>query len=145
MFFIHANHLLTQSRSPHETQHPAVPSPVRRCSYTVEIGPHGGIHYVIGGDPGGDLFTSPADPAFWVHHGQMNRLWSSWQLLDLSGGRFKEDQMNGGEYGHMTWANEPPSRKARFDDVLHMGYAAESTTIGEVMSTLGGELCYLYL
>lgn len=53
--------------------------------------------------------------------------------------------MNGGEYGHMTWANEPPSRKARFDDVLDMGYAAESTTIGEVMSTLDGGLCYLYL
>ena len=46
--------------------------------YTIEIGPHGGIHYVIGGDPGGDLFTSPADPAFWVHHGQMDRLWTTW-------------------------------------------------------------------
>jgi hypothetical protein len=67
------------------------------------------------------------------------------QLLDLSGGRFKEDQMNGGEYGHMTWANEPPSRKARFDDVIDMGDAAESTTIGSVMSTLDGPLCYLYL
>jgi len=67
------------------------------------------------------------------------------QLLDLSGGRFKEDQMNGGEYGHMTWANEPPSRKARFDDVIDMGYAAESTTIGNVMSTLDGPFCYLYL
>lgn len=26
---------------------------------------------VRSGDPGGDLFTSPGDPAFWVHHGQV--------------------------------------------------------------------------
>lgn len=66
------------------------------------------------------------------------------QLLDPSGERFTEDQMNGGNYGHITWANEPASRKARFDDVIDMGYAAESTTIGEVMSTLSGPFCYLY-
>lgn len=48
--------------------------------YTVEIGPHGGVHYVIGGDPGGDLFTSPADPAFWVHHAQMDRMWTVWYV-----------------------------------------------------------------
>lgn len=53
--------------------------------------------------------------------------------------------MNGGKYGHMTWANEPPSRKARFDDVIDMGYAAESTTIGEVMDTLSGPFCYMYI
>lgn len=67
------------------------------------------------------------------------------QLLDPTGGRFEEDQMNGGEYGHVTWANEPASRKARFEDVIDMGYAAESSTIGEVMSTLDGSLCYLYV
>jgi tyrosinase len=53
--------------------------------------------------------------------------------------------MNGGEYGHVTWANEPASRKARFEDVIDMGYAAESSTIGEVMSTLDGPFCYLYV
>lgn len=53
--------------------------------------------------------------------------------------------MNGGTYGHMTWANEPASRKATFDDVLDMGYAGESTTIGNVMSTLSGPFCYFYL
>lgn len=67
------------------------------------------------------------------------------QLLDLSGRRYTEEQMNGGDYGHVTWANKPPSRKAKFDDVIDMGYAAESTTIGEVMDTLSGPFCYLYI
>jgi tyrosinase len=43
--------------------------------YMVEIGPHGGVHYTIGDDPGGDMLTSPADPAFWAHHSQMGRIW----------------------------------------------------------------------
>jgi tyrosinase len=53
--------------------------------------------------------------------------------------------ISGGDYGHMTWANEPPSRKVRLSDVIDMGYAGESTTIGEVMDTLSGPLCYFYL
>ncbi|GAB7358402.1 hypothetical protein MBLNU230_g2471t1 [Neophaeotheca triangularis] len=112
--------------------------------YTVEIGPHGGIHYCISGDPGGDLFASPGDPAFYVHHGMMDRMWTFWQLLDPCT-RYTEESMNGGPYGHVTWANEPPSRKARFDDLLDLGYAGESATIGEVMDTLSGPFCYLYL
>ena len=67
------------------------------------------------------------------------------QLLEPNGSRFSEGQMNGGNYGHITWANEPVSKKASFDDVIDMGYAAESTTIGKVMRTLDGPFCYLYV
>lgn len=45
------------------------------------IGVHGGGHYTIGGDPGGDLFTSPGDPAFYLHHGQVDRLWTMWLVF----------------------------------------------------------------
>jgi tyrosinase len=45
---------------------------------TGDLGPHGGGHFAIGGDPGGDLFTSPGDPAFYLHHGQVDRLWTLW-------------------------------------------------------------------
>jgi hypothetical protein len=30
------------------------------------------------GDPGADLFTSPWDPAFYLHHGQIDRMWTLW-------------------------------------------------------------------
>jgi hypothetical protein len=53
--------------------------------------------------------------------------------------------MNGGAYGHLTWANAPASRRAEFSDLLDMGYAGPPSTIGSVMSTIQGELCYLYL
>ncbi len=111
--------------------------------YTPEIGPHGGIHYTIGGDPGGDLFTSPGDPAFWVHHGQMDRLWAVWQALGFSSTRYTD--LGSGTYAHQTWTNEPPSPLSRLTDVIDMGYAAPSTTISQVMSTTGGGLCYFYL
>jgi hypothetical protein len=39
------------------------------------------VHYTIGGDPGGDLFTSPGDPAFWAHHSQMDRMWTIWYVV----------------------------------------------------------------
>lgn len=48
-----------------------------------ELGVHGGGHYIIGGDPGGDPFISPGDPAFFLHHGQIDRLYWIWQALDF--------------------------------------------------------------
>ncbi|KAL1582993.1 hypothetical protein WHR41_08227 [Cladosporium halotolerans] len=110
----------------------------------VEIGPHGGGHFTIGGDPGSDMFTSPGDPAFWVHHTQMDRMWSLWQELDPDT-RHSESEMNGGQYGHVTWNNEPASRKASFEDPIELGWAGGATTVGEVMNTLGGEFCYVYV
>jgi tyrosinase len=112
--------------------------------YTAEIGPHGGVHYTIGGDPGGDLFTSPADPAFWVHHSQMDRMWALWQALGFSNSDRYAD-LGKGSYAHRTWENMPPSGLAELSDVIEMGYAAPSTTIAHVMSTTGGEFCYFYL
>jgi tyrosinase len=112
--------------------------------YTPEIGPHGGVHYTIGGDPGGDLFTSPADPAFWAHHSQMDRMWALWQALGFSSSERYTD-LGKGSYAHRTWENMPPSGLAELSDVIEMGYAAPSTTIAHVMSTTGGEFCYFYL
>ena len=33
---------------------------------------HTGGHYSIWGDPGGDFYVSPAEPVFWLHHGQVS-------------------------------------------------------------------------
>ncbi|KAG7150000.1 Tyrosinase P like protein [Verticillium longisporum] len=110
--------------------------------YTIEIGPHGGIHYTISGDPGGDLFTSPGDPAFYTHHAMMDRMWTLWQGLDP---KSRHCQLNGGNYGHKTWANQPPSEKTRLSDMIDMGYAGDKIMIAEVMDTLSGPFCYFYL
>lgn len=66
------------------------------------------------------------------------------QLLDPET-RFTESSMNNGTYGHITWANQPESRKTYFNDTIDMGYAGDSISIGEVMSTTSGPFCYFYL
>ncbi|KAJ9365699.1 hypothetical protein DTO280E4_668 [Paecilomyces variotii] len=45
-------------------------------------GPHGGGHVAMGGN-GADLFTSPTDPVFFLHHAQVDRMWWMWQAIDL--------------------------------------------------------------
>jgi tyrosinase len=39
---------------------------------------HSSGHYSIWGDPGGDVYVSPGEPVFWLHHGQVDRHWWMW-------------------------------------------------------------------
>ena len=50
----------------------------------VEENPHGQVHDEIGGDMG-SVPTAARDPVFWVHHCNVDRLWSAW--LAAGGGR----------------------------------------------------------
>lgn len=43
---------------------------------------HAGGHFGMGGEPGADPYTSPGDPAFWLHHASIDRMWTIWQTLD---------------------------------------------------------------
>ena len=43
-------------------------------------GVHAGGHFTMGG-PGIDAFASPGDPAFYLHHAQVDRVWALWQGL----------------------------------------------------------------
>jgi tyrosinase len=45
---------------------------------------HGGVHIAVGGDNpanSGQMAgsNSPADPIFWLHHANMDRIWAGWQ------------------------------------------------------------------
>lgn len=46
------------------------------------IGIHGGGHFMVAGDPGGDFFLSPGDPYFHLHHAQIDRIYWIWQMQD---------------------------------------------------------------
>jgi tyrosinase len=102
------------------------------------LGMHGAGHFSIGGD-GGDVFSSPNDPIFFLHHAMVDRVWWLWQALHLNQAKSIA--------GTITIFNQPPSRDARLDDPIQMNYLnLETITNGDMMSTLDGEpLCYIYL
>jgi Common central domain of tyrosinase len=53
-----------------------------RFQRRLELGPHVDVHVAIGGEDGGGAMnsaSSPADPIFWLHHANIDRLWATWQ------------------------------------------------------------------
>ncbi|KAH6650363.1 hypothetical protein F5144DRAFT_555984 [Chaetomium tenue] len=108
-------------------------------------GVHGGGHYGVGGTYGqiGDLYTSPADPIFYLHHANLDRVWWSWQklnletrLTDISGPIFLMD------YGNLKGGN------VTLEFPLSVGVSAGNVTVGDVMNIAAcgqnGVLCYEY-
>ncbi|KAH8880978.1 tyrosinase [Thozetella sp. PMI_491] len=104
-------------------------------------GVHTAGHFTIGGDPGGDIFASPGDPAFYLHHAQIDRTWWIWQNQD-------PEARTSAIGGTITLNNNPPSRNGTLDDIIDLAVNAAPITISKVMSTVGltgGPLCYIYV
>ncbi|KXH47483.1 hypothetical protein CNYM01_02857 [Colletotrichum nymphaeae SA-01] len=105
------------------------------------IGIHGGGHYSLGGDPGRDVFTSPGDPVFYLHHSMIDRVWWMWQMLSPQERQYGATALSGTN----TFLDQPPSANTTMDDVLQYGWAGESLKIWDAMSTVAGPFCYVYL
>ncbi|KAK4542845.1 hypothetical protein LTR36_006034 [Oleoguttula mirabilis] len=101
------------------------------------LGVHTAGHYLVGGDPGGDLFTSPGDPYFYLHHAQIDRVYWIWQNQDLAN---RQNAIG----GTITLDNEPASANTTLADIIELGVNAEGITIASAMSTLAGPFCYIY-
>ncbi|RPA84604.1 Di-copper centre-containing protein [Ascobolus immersus RN42] len=102
------------------------------------VGVHAAGHFTMGGDPGGDFFASPGEPVFWVHHGQVDRVWWMWQMAD--------PRRINTIAGTITLFNDPPSRNGTLQDEIEMGVLTpEIVTIGDLVSTTKGPFCYIYL
>ncbi|KAL6706425.1 hypothetical protein ACN47E_005531 [Coniothyrium glycines] len=104
---------------------------------------HIGGHFSIWGDPGGDVYVSPAEPAFWLHHGQLDRHWWLWaNYLD------QELQPRTSMYeGGTNWLN-PNSARGKPTDLQWLDVAAPRGMDGipsnQFFSTTAGPLCYVY-
>ncbi|KAG9230699.1 putative tyrosinase [Amylocarpus encephaloides] len=105
---------------------------------TGEYGVHTGGHFTIGGDPGGDIFTSPGDPTFYLHHAQIDRAWWIWQNQDPAGRRNVVGDT-------ITLNNNPASRDATLDDLVNLGVNAPDITLRNLASTTAGTFCYIYI
>lgn len=128
------------------------------ANYTLNgFGGHGGGHNFIGGSYGdsertqqllvlqtanrcildSDFYSSPEEPLFFLHHGQIDRLWSIWQWQDI-------ERRKDAAFGTLTLGNVPPSRQGTLDDIIDMGPLGESLPMRDVMSTIEGPYCYFY-
>lgn len=100
-------------------------------------GVHSAGHYTIGGDPGGDFFASPAEPAFYLHHAQIDRTWWIWQNLDPA------NRINA--YTGPTVVFDETSPPGKLSDLLPMGNLGTTRPASDVMDTTHGPLCYIYV
>jgi tyrosinase len=47
---------------------------------------HDTVHVWVGGTMA-NIHISPADPLFWMHHAQVDRIWSLWQAIPANAGK----------------------------------------------------------
>ncbi len=83
----------------------------------LESGPHNQIHNEIGGAGGtmADIRISPADPIFWLHHGNIDRLWSQWQVTHPS----KNPTLTGAARIMDPW----PETETQLRSITKLGYS----------------------
>ncbi|KAI0816745.1 hypothetical protein GGR55DRAFT_252087 [Xylaria sp. FL0064] len=101
------------------------------------LGLHTAGHGVMGG-VSGDLFASPVDPIFFLHHAMVDRTYWIWQAL--------HPDIAATLGGTLTLFNIPPSRDTSVDDIIYLGVNAPEKRIGDLLNTLSGSpFCYIYL
>lgn len=101
------------------------------------LGFHAMGHAAMSAD-GADLYTSPNDPVFYMHHAMLDAIYWIWQAL--------HPEEAGDIWGTVTMRNTPPSRNATIDDLLDMHHFQPSRPIRDLLDTLGGSpLCYIYV
>lgn len=99
-------------------------------------GTHGAAHFTIGSDPGGDFYTSPGDPAFFLLHAMVDRVWYIWQGQCLENRTQviagQTNMFGGGVISKLT------------DTINITEVAKEVYPMSDLMSTVDGPFCYVY-
>ncbi|MCJ1423561.1 hypothetical protein MMC29_001445 [Sticta canariensis] len=102
------------------------------------LGVHGAGHRSVGMDMI-DFFSSPGDPIFFLHHTQIDRLWTLWQKHDPAERQYAIS-------GTGTLLNYPPSPEFQLNDTIDLGKLSPGgpQPIRDFLNTLGGPFCYEY-
>ncbi|KAI5778768.1 hypothetical protein EDC01DRAFT_673260 [Geopyxis carbonaria] len=108
------------------------------------FGIHGAGHGMVGGT-NADLFVSPSDPVFYLHHANMDRLWRVWQKADLKNRLYEVS----GSPIPWTLALNPdlstiPAGNVTLDFEVDLKNLGTTKKIRQLMDTKGGFLCYDY-
>ncbi|CAI6339633.1 unnamed protein product [Periconia digitata] len=104
---------------------------------------HSSGHFSIWGDPGGDVYVSPGEPVFWLHHGQLDRHWWMWQNYLEADLKSRTSMYEGGT----NWFN-PNSARGKATDKQWLDVVAPTGQDGiasnQLFSTTAGPFCYIY-
>lgn len=96
------------------------------------LGIHGGGHYSLGTDML-DFWSSPFDPAFFMHHGMIDRVWETWQSADPGIRRYQYN-------GTSTVLNAPDAPEVNNNNILSFGII----TVKETVNTIGKRYCHRF-
>ncbi|KAI0178378.1 hypothetical protein BJ166DRAFT_49020 [Pestalotiopsis sp. NC0098] len=107
---------------------------------------HGGGHFSVGGMVGemSNMYSSPGDPLFWLHHGKLDFEWNKWQQLDWPN---RSTDIGGPD---TMWAypynffGDIPYENITLDYQLVYGELGTTLSVSEVMDLEAGALCYTY-
>jgi tyrosinase len=97
---------------------------------------HVGGHNAVG-DTLRDIFCSPQDPVFFLHHAMMDRVWAAWQAGDPPARRRAY-------FGTSTVGNRADTPPVTDETLLSFGVLGEDVRVGEVADPMGGMYCYRY-
>ncbi|KAI3318443.1 Di-copper centre-containing protein [Xylariaceae sp. AK1471] len=100
-------------------------------------GVHAGGHFSLGG-LGIDAYSSAGDPAFWLHHAQIDRMWTIWQNINPNN---RSTQVS----GTGTAFNNPPSADVTLDTKIDFGILGPQKAVGKAVSTIENDFCYMYV
>ena len=120
-------------------------------------GAHSGGHFIIGAIAQ-DAYASASDPAFYLHHAQVDRMWTIWQGLNPQN-RLTQVYGTGtainGEFQFIWslkriirvngWSVVPPSPNVTLDTGLDFGVLAPGEPVGNMVSSIDGPFCYMYI
>lgn len=103
---------------------------------SANIGSHTGGHFSLGLALI-DFFVSPGDPAFFLHHAMIDRVWATWQAIDPETRLYA---LNG-----TTVIFDPPGApEATLDTIQSWGALGEEKRTGDLMNIDDGDYCYGY-
>jgi tyrosinase len=97
---------------------------------------HAAGHHTVGGNPGSDIYTSPGDPYFHLHHAGVDRLFWIWQLQNLES-RLSE----------VAGTNSRTRQPGSLTETMNLGKNAGDVELGALLNTMGGmggAMCYIY-
>ena len=109
-----------------------------------DAGFHGAGHLSVGGDAGhmSDIYASPGDPLFYLHHTTIDHEWWKWQNVDPEA-RLKDATGPILPFG-IPLGSRTGGENITLDFMIGLAELAPMVPLRSVMDTEGDFLCYTY-